>query len=82
MNTQLLTSKLEKFGILILTFFFSVMAFAQDATKSPDLNVDVTTTKTTSTTEEWFTNPLYWVIGALVLIIIIALAARGGGKRD
>ena len=82
MNTQLLTSKLEKFGILILTFFFSVMAFAQDATKSPDLNVDVTTTKSTSTTEEWFTNPLYWVIGALVLIIIIALAARGGGKRD
>lgn len=82
MNTQLLTSKLEKFGILILTFFFSVMAFAQDATKSPDLNVDVTTTKTTSTTEEWFTNPIYWVIGALVLIIIIALAARGGGKRD
>ena len=82
MNTQVLTSKLEKFGILILSFFFSVMAFAQDATKSPDLNVDVTTTKTTSTTEEWFTNPIYWVIGALVLIIIIALAARGGGKRD
>lgn len=82
MNTQVLTSKLEKLGIMILTFFFSVMAFAQDATKSPDLNVDVTTTKTTSTTEEWFTNPLYWVIGALALIIIIALAARGGGKRD
>ena len=82
MNTQVLTSKLEKLGIMILTFFFSVMALAQDATKSPDLNVDVTTTKTTSTTEEWFTNPLYWVIGALVLIIIIALAARGGGKRD
>lgn len=82
MNTQVLTSKLEKLGIMILTFFFSVMAFAQDATKSPDLNVDVTTTKTTSTTEEWFTNPLYWVIGALVLIIIIALAARGGGKMD
>lgn len=82
MNTQVLTSKLEKLGIMILTFFFSVMAFAQDATKSPDLNVDVTTTKTTSTTEEWFTNPLYWVIGALILIIIIALAARGGGKRD
>ncbi len=82
MNTQLLTSKLEKFGILILTFFFSVMAFAQDATKSPDLNVDVTTTKTTSTTEEWFTNPIYWVIGALLLIIIIAVVARGNRTTD
>ena len=79
MNTQLLTSKLEKFGILILTFFFSVMAFAQDATKTPDLDVDVTTTKTT-TTEQWFTNPIYWVFGAVVLIIIIALIARGGKK--
>ena len=82
MNTQLLTSKLEKFGILILTFFFSVMAFAQDATKTPDLDVDVTTTKTTTTTEEWFTNPIYWVIGALLLIIIIAVVARGNRTTD
>ncbi len=81
MNTQLLISKLEKFGILILTFFFSVMAFAQEATKSPDLNVDVTTTKTT-TTEQWFANPIYWVIGALLLIIIIAVVARGNRTTD
>ncbi|MCQ4035937.1 hypothetical protein [Kaistella montana] len=81
MNTQLLSGKLEKFGLVILTFFFSVMSMAQDATKTPDLNVDVTTTKTT-TTEEWFTNPIYWVIGALVLIIIIALVARGGGNKN
>ena len=57
MNTQLLTSKLEKFGILILTFFFSVMAFAQDATKTPDLDVDVTTTKTTRQTHQQPTTP-------------------------
>lgn len=77
MNTQLLSGKLEKFGLSILVFFFSVLAMAQDATKSPDLNVDVTTTKTT-TTEQWFSNPIYWVFGAVVLIIIIALIARGG----
>lgn len=83
MNTQLLAGKLEKFGILILTFFFSVMTFAQDATKSPDLNVDVTTTKSTTTTEQWFTNPIFWVIGALVLIVIIAIVARGNNtSRD
>ena len=77
MNTQLLSGKLEKFGLSILAFFFFVLAMAQDATKSPDLNVDVTTTKTT-TTEQWFSNPIYWVFGAVVLIIIIALIARGG----
>ena len=77
MNTQLLSGKLEKFGLSILAFFFSVLAMAQEATKSPDLNVDVTTTKTT-TTEQWLSNPIYWVFGAVVLIIIIALIARGG----
>lgn len=80
MNTQLLTNKIEKFGIFILTFLFSVMAFAQDAPKS--LDVDVTTTKSTTTSEEWFSNPVYWVIGALLLIILIAVVARGNGKRD
>lgn len=78
MNTLSLTNRLEKFGIFMLTLFFSVVAFAQD--KTPDLNVDVTTTKTT-TTEEWFTNPLYWVIGGLFVIILIAIIARGN-KRD
>ncbi len=78
MNTLSLKNRVEKFGIFMLTFFFSVVAFAQDTT--PDLNVDVTTTKTTST-EEWFTNPLYWVVGALLLIILIAVIARGN-KRD
>lgn len=81
MNTLPLKNGLEKFGIFMLTFFFSTLALAQEATKTPDLNVDVTTTKTT-TTEQWFTNPLYWVIGALFVIILIAIIARGGGKRD
>lgn len=79
MNTLSLTNKLEKFGILMLTFFFSALAFAQETTKTPDLDVDVTTTKTT-TTEEWFTNPLYWVVGALLLIILVAVIARGNKK--
>lgn len=81
MNTLPLKNGLEKFGIFMLTFFFSTWALAQEATKTPDLNVDVTTTKTT-TTEQWFTNPLYWVIGALFVIILIAIIARGGDKRD
>ena len=79
MNTLSLKNNLEKFGIFMLTFFFSTLAIAQEATKTPDLNVDVTTTKTT-TTEEWFTNPLYWVIGGLFVIVLIAIIARGGKK--
>lgn len=77
MSTKALSNRVEKFGIFMMTFFLSVMAFAQE--KTPDLNVDVTTTKTT-TTEEWFTNPLYWVVGALLLIILVAVIARGNKK--
>ena len=81
MNTLSLKNGLEKFGILMLTFFFSTLALAQEATKTPDLNVDVTTTKTT-TTEQWYSNPIYWIIGGLFVIVLIAIIARGNGKRD
>lgn len=81
MNTLTITKKIEKLGLFLLTIFFTVFAFAQDASKPADLNVDVTTTKTT-TTEEWFTNPMYWVIGALLLIILIAVIARGSGRKE
>lgn len=80
MKNLLKSTMVEKFGIFILTFFFSVVAFAQD-TVTPKVEVNTTTTRTT-TTEEWFTNPIYWVIGALLLIILIAVVARGNRRAD
>lgn len=80
MNTTLLSRKIERFGVLLLTFFFSALAFAQEKA-APTVDVTTTTTKTT-TVEEWYSNPIYWVIGALVFIIIIAIIARGNGKKD
>lgn len=63
-------------------FFVNVIAFAQE--KSPDLKVDVDVNKGTTTEMggDWMSNPLVWVIGALLLILIIALVARGGGKNS
>lgn len=78
MNILSLKNSFTKFGILILTFMFSTLTFAQEAAKT--LDVDVTTTKTTTTTQ-WYTNPLYLVLGALLLIILVAIIARGG-KRN
>jgi hypothetical protein len=68
----------EKLSIFLLTVFFSVVTYAQTA--APDLKVDVTKT-TTSTTDQWYSNPIYWVVGAVVLIIIIALITRGNNNN-
>lgn len=79
MKTTELSNKLQNLGALILTFMFSVLTFAQE-TATPTVDVTTTSTKTTSV-EEWYTNPIYWVIGALILIVIIAIVARGNNAR-
>ena len=70
---------LTRIQFFLLSVFASVMAFAQEA--ADDLNVDVDVQDATAG-GDWMSNPLVWVIGALVLILIIALVARGGGSRD
>lgn len=41
----------------------------------------VNSTKTTTTTE-WYADPTYLIIGAVVLIIIIALLSMRGRRKD
>ncbi|WP_234111528.1 MULTISPECIES: hypothetical protein [Chryseobacterium] len=79
MNTQAISKKIENLGIFLVTFFFGIIALAQEQT--PKVDVTTTSTKTT-TTEEWFTNPVYWVIGALLFIILIAVIVRSGGNKE
>ncbi len=49
--------------------------------KAAQLDVDVDMNKVTDMSGNWMQNPLIWVIGALVLIILIALVARGGNSK-
>ena len=75
-TTNFIKRRYEKLTLLIIMLFCSIVAFAQEATETVQQSVT-----TSTTTEEWVTNPLYWVIGALVLIVIIALVARSGRKN-
>ena len=60
--------------------FAVVLVKAQD--KAADLKVDVDVNKGGDAMGgDWMSNPLVWVVGALVLIVIIALVARGGGNK-
>lgn len=54
--------------LTVLAFsLFSVVAFAQDGLDI-DINLD---------TREWYENPLVWVIGGLVLLLLVVLLSRG-----
>lgn len=81
MKNQILTKGNYLLTMLML-FLASPLAFAQEGDGGGlDVDVDLgTETTTTTTTEEWFTNPLYWIIGALLLLVIIAIIARGNRR--
>ena len=75
-----LFSKIQFFALAILSNFATLLVKAQD--KAADLKVDVDLDKGGDAMGgNWMSNPLVWVIGALVLIIIVALIARGGGNK-
>lgn len=59
----------------LLLFLMTPLIFAQDK----GLKIDVDVNKSTEPAD-WLSNPLYWVIGGLILLLIIALIARGGKK--
>jgi len=59
----------------LLFLFAQGVAFAQDG--DGGLDVDVSLNDQT----QWYQNPLYWVIGGLFFLLLIAIIARGGSKK-
>ena len=64
----------------IITFlfasFYTVMAIAQDST------VSSTTTRTTTESHTWYTQPWVWIVGGIVLLLLIITLVRGGGSDN
>jgi len=79
MTRSNLLTKIQIFALAVAANFATILVKAQD--KAADLNVDVDMDKGGDMGGDWMSNPLVWVIGALVLIVIIALVARGGGNK-
>ncbi|WP_312767638.1 hypothetical protein [Epilithonimonas sp.] len=67
-------NRAKLFLFSILSMFTYTLSFAQDSLVTKTTNV-------TTRTEEWQTNPLYWIIGGVILIIIIAIIASSRGRR-
>ena len=71
--------RLQTFAMAVMATLIGGLVWAQE--KAAQLDVDVDMNKGTDMSGNWMQNPLIWVIGALVLIILIALVARGGNSK-
>lgn len=80
MTRSNLLTKIQFLALALVANFATILIKAQDG--AADLKVDVNVDKGGAMGDGWMSNPLVWVIGALVLIVIIALVARGSGNRD
>lgn len=74
MKYQVLT-KVNYLFIGLMLLLASPLAFAQEEGLDIDVNIGEE-----SSPEDWMSNPLYWVIGGLILLLIIAIIARGSRK--
>ncbi|SHK27243.1 hypothetical protein [Epilithonimonas mollis] len=75
MKSTKIYNRAKLFLLSLLTMFSYTFSYAQDSLVTKTTNV-------TTRTEEWQTNPTYWIIGGVVLIIIIAIIASRGRRRD
>jgi hypothetical protein len=63
-----------RFTTVLLSSFLSVISFAQDKGIDVDINV--------KKEQAWYQNPIVWVIGGAVFILLLVALLRGGEKRS
>jgi hypothetical protein len=57
----------------LLSSFLSLLSFAQD--KGIDIDINV------KKEQAWYQNPIVWVIGGAVFILLLVALLRGGAKK-
>ncbi len=63
-----------RFTAFILLSSLSILAFAQDKGVDVDINL--------KKESEWYQNPIVWVIGGAVFILLLVALLRGGQKSS
>jgi nicotinamide riboside transporter PnuC len=69
-----------KYVIALLAFtFIKTLLWAQtETTESSSSSTKVTISE--ETTSDWYTNPIVWVVGAAIFILLLVALLRGGGR--
>jgi hypothetical protein len=66
---------LSKAMLTIFSVFLSALTFAQEATKSVDVNIS------SDNGGGFFANTWVWVVGVAVFILLLVALLRGGGRK-
>ena len=69
---------LRKLSLSVLAMCLSLFSFAQDAKK---LDVDIDVNKSGGDAATWINNPVIWIAGGAVFILILVAILRGGRRR-
>ncbi|MDQ6814958.1 MAG: hypothetical protein M3040_14575 [Bacteroidota bacterium] len=62
--------------LTLFSVFLSVLVFAQDATKTVDVNIN------SGSGGGFFSNTWVWVVGGAVFILLLVALLRGGGRKS
>jgi len=74
-----LSKAISRISLLFFSFFASIIALAQEG--GADINVDIT--KDDGGSSVWYNQPLVWIIGAAVFILLLVALLRGNNAaRD
>lgn len=76
---KLLSSVVSRITLFLLTFLFSFVALAQEGGGGADVNVDI---NKDSGGAGWYANPIVWIVGAAVFILLLVALLRGNSSRD
>lgn len=80
MIMQLIKSTAARISLLVLTLLISVITFAQEGGggEGADIKVDINKDEGGG----WYTNPIVWVVGAAVFILLLVALLRGNRSSD
>ncbi|MDQ6814031.1 MAG: hypothetical protein M3040_09850 [Bacteroidota bacterium] len=72
----------KSFLTFLMLAFFQTIIYAQDNGGSESASGSSTTTKSVSvTSNDWYTSPWVWVVGAAVFILLLVALLRGRGDN-
>lgn len=76
---QLIKTTAARISLLVLTLLVSFITFAQEGGGGgADIQVDINKDEGGG----WYTNPIVWVVGAAVFILLLVALLRGNRSSD